>query len=163
MPTPDASGDRKYGGTGNLAGAPGVAVVENHDEVCTIWRDAGLANRTAAHIAAHHDRWWVRVWGAGARRPAVARYLPLARADSSAEPPRAVRGRFGHSGGSVRAVLSDWHPYRERVEQYGTINHMVLFGFQNPQELLALGTETVAQSSLWGLAWRPARSSEPKF
>ncbi len=37
---------------------PAVTLVENHDEVYPIWREAGFRDRTVVHIDAHHDMWW---------------------------------------------------------------------------------------------------------
>ena len=34
-------------------------LLENHDEVLRIWRDAGVYQRILVHIDAHHDMWWV--------------------------------------------------------------------------------------------------------
>ena len=40
-----------------------VFVMENHDEVCFIWREADLRQRVLVHIDAHHDMWWVEDGG----------------------------------------------------------------------------------------------------
>ena len=34
-----------------------INLIENHDEVYTVWRDAGARNRILIHIDAYHDMW----------------------------------------------------------------------------------------------------------
>jgi len=51
-----------------------VFPIENHDDACRIWRDAGVKRRVLIHIDAHHDMWWI----ADARSLTIASFICMA-------------------------------------------------------------------------------------